>query len=58
MPLQSPIFLYLGHLIAHPAWAQKAREDFRRRPIVCLKTELAPAASRVCVLYILVIQTS
>ena len=26
--LQPPIFHYLGHLLAHPTWEQKARDDF------------------------------
>ena len=28
LPLQPPIFHYLGHLRAHPTWEQKARDDF------------------------------
>ena len=28
LPIQSPIFHYLGHPMAHPAWEQKARDDF------------------------------
>ena len=28
LPLQPPIFHYLGHLLAHPTWEQKARDDF------------------------------
>ena len=28
LPLQPPIFHYLGHLVAHPTWEQKARDDF------------------------------
>ena len=28
LPLQAPIFHYLGHLLAHPSWEQKARDYF------------------------------
>ena len=28
LPLQPPIFHYLGHLLAHPTWERKARDDF------------------------------
>ena len=28
LPLQPPIFHYLGHLPAHPTWEQNARDDF------------------------------
>ena len=28
LPLQPPIFHYLGHLLAHPFWEQKAHDDF------------------------------
>ena len=28
LPLQDPTFHYLGHLMAHPVWEQKARDDF------------------------------
>ena len=27
LPLQPPIFHYLGHPLAHPTWGQKARDD-------------------------------
>ena len=28
MPLQAPIFHYLGHMLARQAWEQKARDDY------------------------------
>ena len=28
IPLQAPIFHYRGHLLAHPAWEQKAQDDY------------------------------
>ena len=28
LPLQPPIFHYIGHLLAHPSWEQKERDDF------------------------------
>ena len=28
LPLQPPIFHYVAHLLAHPTWEQKARDDF------------------------------
>ena len=28
LPSQAPIFHYLSHLLARPAWEQKARDDF------------------------------